>query len=212
MTTEDRIESPGHDVSEARVRAGRALREISHALVGRHADDALLDDVAKVLALLTERLERGEPRYRQPENFQQRHTEALPADGEVFETYPDRPYSGTASPLGVDLRVVRRGDEVEAHFTLRPAHEGAPQRSHGGVVSAVFDDVFGFVLQLNRLPGFTGELTIRYEAGTPIGRPLVLRARMTAREGRKIFMSGELIDGELRVASGKAIFIERNFS
>ena len=199
-------------MSEARVRAGRALREISHALVGRHADDALLDDVAATLALLTERLERGERRHRQPENFQQRHTEALPADGEVFETYPDRPYSGTASPLGVDLRVVRRGDEVEAHFTLRPAHEGAPQRSHGGVVSAVFDDVFGFVLQLNQLPGFTGELTIRYEAGTPIGRPLVLRARMTSKEGRKIFMAGELMDGELRVASGKAIFIERNFS
>jgi len=209
-------QQPGADgaapVSEARVRAGRALREISHALVGRHADDALLDDVAATLALLTERLERGERRHRQPENFQQRHTEALPADGEVFETYPDRPYSGTASPLGVDLRVVRRGDEVEAHFTLRPAHEGAPQRSHGGVVSAVFDDVFGFVLQLNQLPGFTGELTIRYEAGTPIGRPLVLRARMTSKEGRKIFMAGELMDGELRVASGKAIFIERNFS
>lgn len=209
-------QQPGADgtapVSEARVRAGRAVRELSHALVGRHADDALLDEVASALNTLSGRLEGGQPRHRQPENFQQRHTEDLPAEGEAFETYPDRPYSGSASPLGVDLRVLRRGNEVEAHFTLRAAHEGAPQRSHGGVISAVFDDVFGFVLQLNRVPGFTGELTIRYEAGTPIGRPLVLRARMTSRDGRKIFMSGELLDGDQRVVSGRATFIERTLA
>lgn len=207
--------SPDDDtagVSEARIRAGRAIRNLSHAVVGRHADDALLDEVASTLDMLTERLERGERRYRQPENFQRRHTEHLPADGEAFETYPDRPYSGKASPLGVDLTVLRRGSEVEAHFVLRPAHEGAPERSHGGVVSAVFDDVFGFVLQLNQLPGFTGELTIRYEAGTPLGRPLVLRARMTSREGRKIFMTGELLDGDTRVVSGRATFIERQLA
>lgn len=196
-------------MSEARVRAGRAIRNISHAVIGRHAGDALLDEVAATLGMLTEQLECGERRFRQPENFQQRHTEPLPGDGEAFETYPDRPYSGKASPLGVDMTVLRRGSEVEAHFVLRPAHEGAPERSHGGVVSAVFDDVFGFVLQLNQLPGFTGELTIRYEAGTPIGRPLVLRARMTSREGRKIFMTGELLDGDTRVVSGRATFIER---
>ena len=201
-----------HGVSEARVRAGRALRELSHAVVGRHADDELLNEVANTLSGLVDRLGRGERRTRQAENFQQRHMEPLPAEGEAFETYPDRPYSGSASPLGVDLVVLRRGDEVEAHVTLRAAHEGAPERSHGGVISAVFDDVFGFVLQLNRLPGFTGELTIRYEAGTPLHRELVLRARMTSKEGRKIFMTGELSDGATRVASGRAVFIERELT
>lgn len=196
-------------ISEARVRAGRAIRDISHAVVGHHAPDALLDEVAESLNALSSRLTVLTPRTREPENFQQRNNEAQVQDGGTFTTYPDRPYSGTASPLGLDLRVVRNGDEVVAHFELRAAHEGAPTRSHGGIVSAVIDDVFGFVLQLNQLMGFTGELTVRYEAGTPIGRPLQLRARMERKEGRKIFMTGEILDGETRTATARAIFIER---
>ena len=195
--------------SEARIRAGRAIRDIGHAVVGHHAPDELLDEVADTLNSLSGRLDGRTRRTRAPENFQQRNKETQVQDGGTFTTYPDRPYSGTASPLGLDLRVVRDGDEVVAHFELRAAHEGAPTRSHGGIVSAVIDDVFGFVLQLNQLMGFTGELTVRYEAGTPIGRPLQLRARMERKEGRKIFMTGELLDGETRTASARAIFIER---
>ena len=178
-------------ISEARVRAGRAIRDISHAVVGHHAPDALLDEVAETLNALSSRLTGLTPRTREPENFQQRNNEAQVQDGGTFTTYPDRPYSGTASPVGLDLRV------------------GAPTRSHGGIVSAVIDDVFGFVLQLNQVMGFTGELTVRYEAGTPIGRPLQLRARMESKEGRKIFMTGEILDGETRTATARAIFIER---
>lgn len=211
--TQDHPSNPNaYDVSDARVRAGRAIRNIGHAVVGRHAPDELLDEVAQTLDSLTERLNTHGERHRNADGFQNRDEEPLPADGEQFHTYPDRPYSGMSSPLGLDLRVMRDGDEVVGHFTLRAAHEGAPQRSHGGIVSAVFDDVFGFVLQLQRLMAFTGELTIRYEAGTPIGKPLQLRARLSGREGRKLYISGELFDGETRVASGKSIFIERIIS
>lgn len=209
MAPEPQHNNDPFDVSSSRVRVGHALRDLGHAVVGHHAPDELLDETADALELLIERHRASAVRTREPENFQQRNNEALVADGERFTTYPDRPYSGESSPLGLDLRVVRDGDEVVAHFTLRAAHEGAPTRSHGGIVSAVIDDVFGFVLQLNRLMGFTGELTVRYEAGTPIGRPLQLRARMERKEGRKIFMTGEILDGETRTASARAIFIER---
>ena len=209
MSQEVSMQDDPFAISESRIRAGRAIRDLGHAVVGHQAPDELLDEVTGTLDALSARLEGLTPRKRAPENFQQRNNEALVEDGDTFTTYPDRPYSGTASPLGLDLRVERDGDEVVAHFELRAAHEGAPTRSHGGIVSAVVDDVFGFVLQLNQLMGFTGELTVRYEAGTPIGRPLQLRARMERKEGRKIFMTGEILDGELRTVSARAIFIER---
>jgi hypothetical protein len=66
---------------------------------------------------------------------------------------------------------------------MASAHEGAPGRSHGGVVAALFDDVFGFLLTLVVEPAFTGELTVRYEAGVPIGVPLTCRVRITERVG-----------------------------
>lgn len=212
MTQEQQSHTPAYEVSEARVRAGRAIRNIGHAVVGHFASDELLEEVGATLESLIAKLDLGQPRHRDADGFQRREEEVVPAEGEEFHTYPDRPYSGTSSPLGVDLRVLHNGDEVVAHFTLRSAHEGAPQRSHGGIVAAVFDDVFGFVLQLNRLMAFTGELTIRYLAGTPIGKPLQLHARLAGREGRKLYIEGDLWDGDTRVATGKSIFIERVMS
>ena len=108
----------------------------------------------------------------------------------------------------MDTEVRRNGDEVEATVTLRSAHEGAPERSHGGIVAALFDDIYGFVLSIHETPGFTGELTIRYEGPTPLRVPLVCRVRLASREGRKLFMTGELVtpDGTVCVRS-KATFI-----
>jgi acyl-coenzyme A thioesterase PaaI-like protein len=88
----------------------------------------------------------------------------------------------------------RHGDEIEAFVTLRAAHEGPPGRSHGGIVAALFDDVFGYVLGVYRLPAFTGELSIRYVGATPLHRRLACRVRLAERAGRKLLMTGELTD------------------
>jgi acyl-coenzyme A thioesterase PaaI-like protein len=103
--------------------------------------------------------------------------------------------------------VVRDGDEVVARCTLRSAHEGAPTRSHGGIVAAMFDDVYGFVLTIMRQPAFTGELSVRYVAGTPIGVPLECRVRLAEQVGRKLYMTGELTAAGSVVATSKATFI-----
>ena len=107
-------------------------------------------------------------------------------------SYDERPVSGRSSPYGLDLRVVRDHDEAVGQLTLRAGHEGAPGRSHGGIISALFDDVFGFLLTIEQQPAFTGTLTIRYEQGVPLHRPLECRVRIERREGRKLHLSGEL--------------------
>lgn len=202
------VAQPDHPdaVAEARARAGRAIRDVGHALVGHHAPLALLDELAGTLERLTAELDRGEPRGRAQVSTEGRWGEP-PADGEAMTTYDERPVSGRASPWGLDLTVRRDGDEAVATTTLRAAHEGAPGRSHGGVVAALFDDVFGFVLALYSQPAFTGELTVRYQAAVPIGVPIECRVRLTEREGRKWRMTGELTaQGEVLVTA-RATFI-----
>lgn len=133
-----------------------------------------------------------------------------PASGEQMYTFDERPVSGRSAPLGFDLDVYRDGDEAVGYLTLGPAHEGAPHRSHGGMISALLDDMFGFLLTIQQQPGFTGELTVRYEAGTPIGVPLECRVRLVGREGRKLQMAGEVTPrGEPGTvfARGRAVFI-----
>ena len=60
------LNQPDHPdaISDARARAGRAVRDIGHALVGHHAPVELLDRLAAQLDALTTELEPGEPRVR----------------------------------------------------------------------------------------------------------------------------------------------------
>jgi len=204
------------DAAKARRAAGRAVRDLGHALVGHHADPATLRDVAATLEELTARLERNERRSRSPQEFGEQHDgpgdDADDAAASVsVESYDDRPFSGQASPWGLDLEARRCGDVIEADLTLRNAHEGAPRRSHGGIVAGLFDDVFGFVLGMVKVPAFTGELSIRYDRPTPLFRPLRCRGWVDRHVGRKLWITGELIDltteGQPVVARATGLFI-----
>lgn len=191
----------------ARRRAGRAIRELGHAFVGRAASVEQLDHLAEVLEGITAELWPQAVRSRE-HTYAARGPIEYP-QGRISHDFDDRPVSGASSPWGLDLDLHRYGDEIEARVTLRAAHEGAPARSHGGVVAALFDDVFGFVLGVAQQAAFTGDLYIRYHAATPLFRELACRVRLDERRGRKLLMSGELseVDGGELVASAKATFI-----
>jgi acyl-coenzyme A thioesterase PaaI-like protein len=195
-------------ILEARARAGKAIRDLGHAFIGRHATIDQIDRLSGVLEDITAELWPQQHRTRGEQTFADRQQEELP-QGRFENTFDDRPVSGRSSPLGLDLELHRYGDEVEALVTLRSAHEGAPNRAHGGVVAALFDDVFGYVLGVIRQAAFTGDLSIRYQAPTPLFTPLACRVRLDERQGRKLLLSGELTDvgsGQICVTA-KATFI-----
>ena len=190
------VGQPDHPDAEAEARAllGRAIRDIGHAVSGHHVPIGLLTEATADLRSLVERFESGGNRNRTELTEVRARWDPAPQDGAEILGHDERPISGRASPWGLDPRIVRDGEEAVATVTLRAAHEGAPGRSHGGIVAALFDDVSGFVLNLLATPAYTGELTVRFEAGTPIGVPLECRCRLDHREGRKIFITGELTE------------------
>ena len=195
------------DDEALRAYAGKAVRHIGHALVGHHASPGLLERVADTVERLSVELDANGVRSRPGPDMQNLVAVEVPADGSVITSYPDRPVSGAASPWGVDLVVTRERDDVVGRCTLRAAHEGAPQRAHGGVVAAIFDDLYGFALSLLQERAFTGDLYVRYEAPTPMHTELAFRARAERRDGRKLFLSADAWHGERRFASSKATFI-----
>lgn len=182
-------------VLDARARAGLAIRDLGHAFIGRHATIEQIDRLSEVVEGITAELWPQEARTRGHHEFAHDDRPEVP-QGRFQNTFDDRPVSGRSSPLGLDLDLHRYGDEIEALVTLRSAHEGAPNRAHGGVVSALFDDVFGYVLGVIRQAAFTGDLYLRYQAPTPLFRPLACRVRLDERTGRKLLLSGELTDVE----------------
>jgi acyl-coenzyme A thioesterase PaaI-like protein len=135
--------------------------------------------------------------------------EAPQTEGPDLEHFPDCVVSGPANPMGVAVSLHRDGDDAVARTSLGAAFEGAPGRAHGGIVAAIFDDTMGLVLKIVSTPAYTGELTIRYLAPTPVGEELEFRARLARREGRKLHMEAEayrVADGTT-LATAKAVFI-----
>lgn len=200
--------SDADSMLQARARAGRAIRDLGHAFIGRHATIEQIDRLSEVLEGISAELWPRATRNRDDHEFGNQQGVELP-QGRFENTFDDRPISGRSSPWGLDLDLHRYGDEIEALVTLRSAHEGAPNRAHGGVVSALFDDVFGYVLGVINQAAFTGDLYIRYAAPTPLFRELACRVRLDRRDGRKLLLSGELTDvesGQVCVTA-KATFI-----
>ncbi|MTV25749.1 PaaI family thioesterase [Nitriliruptoraceae bacterium ZYF776] len=202
----------GDTTTDPRARAAAALRRLGHALVGHEADEALLDRVATAADRVADDLEAAPPRQRDLLELKRRMFEIDVPDGADVVHFDECFVSGPWNPLGIAIAVHRDGDEAVARVELGAAFEGAPGRSHGGIVAAIFDDVLGYLLTFEHQPGFTGELTVRYLAATPIAAPLEFRARRLPREGRKLPCEAEARvvgpdgTGEV-VASARAVFI-----
>ncbi len=175
----------------AQIDAAAQLRRATHLLVGGDHDAATLQTVADSIESAIAPLKNAGARTRRDEKWANPETIEAPADNTVFEGSLDRPVSGPGNPWSIPLEVVRRGDRAVTTATLEAACEGAPARAHGGVVSAIFDDLCGFLLTLNLTMAFTASLTVNYHAATPLDEPLTFAAWVERTEGRKLHLRGE---------------------
>ena len=115
---------------------------------------------------------------------------------------------GAANAIAPPLRVVRGDDGLHvADVVLGAAYEGPPGLVHGGVSAMLLDHIMGETASSSHRVTFTGTLTTRYRRGTPLG-PLHLEARITGEEGRKVFVSGSISDGEGVCVEADGTFIE----
>ena len=191
----------------ARVRAATALRRLGHAIVGHDVPASVFDSISSQVDTWLPSVEAAPGRSRSVETMKQ-HMFERPAEGSPIGTFPDCVVSGDANPMGLDVQFFREGDEAVSRVVLGPAFEGAPNRAHGGVVAAVFDDLMGFVLTIHESPAYTAELTVRYRRPTPVGAEIEFRARLVDRRGRRLQIEAEAIDSDgTKIATATALFI-----
>lgn len=181
-----------------RVDAALAMNRLSHALVGHRADPTVLRRIAQAARDLAGRIEQEPIRERGSElggspRFLQAVTEHRPLgevveDGAFLDMFDDSPVSGSANPLSIGLKIGRDGQEAVGVVTLDRGWEGAPGRSHGGVVAACVDETLGGLLPILGEMAFTGELSLRYVSPCPLGVPLEFRAWLDRRDGRKLHL------------------------
>lgn len=196
----------------ARIAVADQFRKGLHRLVGGEHDTAELLALAQALDSVLEPLDNAPPAQREIDKWSDPSTMDVPADNSKLFSGANRPVSGPANPWSIPLEVYRRGDRAVTTTQLDSGFEGAPDRSHGGVVSAIFDDLCGFLLSFQKNIAFTAYLKVNYHAGTPLHTPITFSAWTDSTEGRKLFLRGECRvgtddpDGEL-VSSCEALFL-----
>jgi len=174
---------PDYDLAEPPpgfIRFVGAMRRLQDLAVSAAPDDEVWDDAAQRVEDLVDLLDPYEaqegvaPAGRAP---------TMPGMGSVLMP----PWTLTEfRPDGVAMK---------GHFSRY--HVGGNNAVHGGMLPLLFDHVFGMVVHAAGRPiSRTAFLHVDYRKVTPINAPLTIRGRADSAEGRKVFVSGELTDGE----------------
>jgi acyl-coenzyme A thioesterase PaaI-like protein len=105
----------------------------------------------------------------------------------------------------------RKGDDGRVHGWARFArfHLGRNGAVHGGSLGMLFDTVLGLtaVLLTGSRRQRTAYLKIDYRHIVPIEKELQFDAGVDREDGRKIFVSGRLRDGDTLLTEAEALFV-----
>jgi acyl-coenzyme A thioesterase PaaI-like protein len=121
---------------------------------------------------------------------------------------PDLPGMGSLLlPPWTLTRYAPDGVEMTGYFTR--FHVGGNHAVHGGVLPLLFDHMFGMISHAAGRPiSRTAFLHVDYRKITPIDAPLLVRGRVTRTEGRKAFVSAELVDNDgTLLAEGNGLMV-----
>ena len=124
-----------------------------------------------------------------------------------MDLFRDSIVSGRTNPMGIGLEVRRDGDAAVATTTLGPAFEGAPGRSHGGIVASILDETMGFVLPIIGELAYTANLNIDYVGPAPLHQELRFTARLRDRSGRKLWIEAHGESDEGVFVRAEALFL-----
>lgn len=100
---------------------------------------------------------------------------------------------GMQNPIGLKAFFYRdEQGRVVARFTGREEHQGYPGVMHGGIVTALLDEVIGRVAIAHGLWAVTAKLEVRFRHPVPLGQPLTLVGELTHLRSRTLEGRGEI--------------------
>jgi acyl-coenzyme A thioesterase PaaI-like protein len=115
--------------------------------------------------------------------------------------------SGRDDPLIIPVGLVRwDADSAEGTVQFSPFHHGGGGGVHGGAIALLFDDFIGRLANFRQITR-TAYMNVNYRAVCPIGQNLVIRAQVTRREGRKMFLSGVLTHDDTLIADCEGLWV-----
>ncbi len=188
-----------------RRRLAQVLRDLAREVVGADVDDSEFAPIALAVEPWVARLA-ALPRLERDASGL--HTAGHAGKRSGLEPAYDRdPLIGLSNPMAPPLVRLSMGETTEWEITFGDVFEGHPGLAHGGFVAAIIDHVLGVTSSSAGAAAMTGTLTVRYRRPTPLHKRLVCRGKTDRIEGRKVFCSSELLDGEELIAEGEGVYL-----
>jgi acyl-coenzyme A thioesterase PaaI-like protein len=111
-------------------------------------------------------------------------------------------------PTGFRLTFSREGDAVCTRFTPRADHQGPPTIMHGGLVTALGDELAAWtIIGLKGRMGFTASIEARLLRPLRVGVEAVGRGRITKDGGRVVEVAVMLAQRDEEVFRGQFQFV-----
>ncbi len=107
---------------------------------------------------------------------------------------------GPNNPMGLHLEFWEEGDRYHTRFTPQPHHTGYGGILHGGLLTAVLDEVMGRFLWAQGIRAATAQMEVRWRRSARIGEPLECVGWVEETRGRRIRCAAEA-----RTASGDLV-------
>lgn len=119
---------------------------------------------------------------------------------------------GLENDLGVKAPFYNLEDKsVATVFSFRSEHQSYPERTHGGMISALLDELMGRALWVDEpdIYGVTTTMSITFRRPVPFGQKLKARGYITFNSPRGFSAKGEIysMDGKL-LAEGNARYLK----
>ena len=123
---------------------------------------------------------------------------------------------GPSNPKGLQLRSLREGSEMVAHWSPESHHEAFPGMLNGGIVGALLDCHANWAASCAIMDAreadsppctVTAEFRIKLKRPTPTGSAIEIRARATEVNDPKVIAEGEILADGVVTATVWGVFV-----
>ncbi len=126
-----------------------------------------------------------------------------------MKRYPQCFVCGDKNPIGLNIPFYVKDDRVVAEYTPGSHFEGYKNILHGGILSALLDEVMIRSVLARGIVSLTSEIKIRFKKPVKIGDRLFLEGRMIEDKGRILLAEGKITNQENEVvAEGEGKFFK----
>lgn len=115
---------------------------------------------------------------------------------EEVAKYPNCFVCGDKHDHGLKAKFYFDGQQVVSRVTASREFEGYRDIYHGGILSAMLDEVMIKAILARNVFAVTAEMTVRFLRPIAIGQELTFIGKVTATKGRMFLTEGEVVDAE----------------